>query len=39
MNKSTIGVVLTFIMSVFMTDCNSDDDEIFGTGLTWRCSV
>jgi len=39
MKKSTIGVILTLIMSVFVTGCNSDDDEIFGTGLTWRCSV
>ena len=36
MKKSTIGVILTLIISVFVTVCNSDDDEIFGTGLTGR---
>ena len=36
MKKIIICVCLTLFMVMFMTSCNSDDDEIFGTGLTGK---
>ena len=36
MKKNIISVCVTLIITVFMSGCSSDDDEIFGTGLTGK---
>ena len=36
MKKTIMGVCTTLLIAVFMTGCSSDDDEIFGTGLTGK---
>ena len=36
MKKPIFSFCMTLFMAVFMTGCSSDDDEIFGTGLTGK---
>ena len=36
MKKTIFSFCMTLFMAVFMTGCSSDDDEIFGTGLTGK---
>ena len=36
MKKTIFSFCMTLFMAVLMTGCSSDDDEIFGTGLTGK---